>query len=87
MLAPGDRLSLDLFPFLENHPRPPDSHPLDDDELPTLAPVTLPGGTLADVEAAYIRHTLERCGGNRSMAARILGIGRNTLARKLAEGG
>jgi Nif-specific regulatory protein len=43
------------------------------------------GGTLAEVESAYIRHVLDRCGGNRSEAARQLGIGRNTLARKLGE--
>jgi DNA-binding NtrC family response regulator len=43
----------------------------------------VPSGTLAEVEAAYIRHVLERCGGNRSEAARVLGIARNTLARKL----
>lgn len=40
-------------------------------------------GTLAEMERTYIRHVLSRCGGNQSEAARVLGIGRNTLARKL----
>ena len=41
--------------------------------------------SLADAEQRYIRHTVERFGGNRSEAARALGIGRNTLLRKLRE--
>lgn len=46
----------------------------------------LPEGlSLADVEQRYIRHTLDRFAGNRSEAARALGIGRNTLLRKLKE--
>jgi Nif-specific regulatory protein len=40
-------------------------------------------GPLRAMERAYIQHVVERCGGNRSQAARILGIGRNTLLRKL----
>ena len=42
---------------------------------------------LRDVELAYIRHVLQVCGGNRTKAARLLGIGRNTLIRRLREGG
>ena len=38
---------------------------------------------LREVEAAYIRHVLGICGGNRSAAARLLDIGRNTLLRRL----
>jgi transcriptional regulator of acetoin/glycerol metabolism len=38
---------------------------------------------LADVEARYICSTLERTGGNIAAAAKIMGIGRNTLYRKL----
>jgi len=41
--------------------------------------------SLQDVEARYVAHTIARCHGNRSEAARILGIGRNTLLRKLKE--
>jgi len=38
---------------------------------------------LHEVELAYIRHVLARCEGNRTRAAQVLGIGRNTLIRKL----
>ena len=45
-----------------------------------------PSGTpLAEVELDHIRRTLEACEGNRTEAARLLGIGRNTLARKLKD--
>lgn len=41
--------------------------------------------TLAEVEAAWIQRVLERCGGNRSQAAKILGIDPSTLWRKLKD--
>jgi DNA-binding NtrC family response regulator len=47
-----------------------------------------PGGgatMLAEVERAHIRRVLERVQGNRSLAARLLGIDRGTLARKLRQ--
>jgi Nif-specific regulatory protein len=45
---------------------------------------TMPSGlTLADVERRYIARTLADCQGNRTRAAQLLGIGRNTLNRKL----
>ena len=48
--------------------------------------LSLPDGlSLDEVEQRYIQRTIERCGGNRSEAARLLGIGRNTLLRKLKE--
>ncbi len=42
-----------------------------------------PGTPMAEVELDHIRRTLEHCDGNRTAAARLLGIGRNTLLRKL----
>jgi len=42
-----------------------------------------PFPTLAEVEREHIRRALERAGGNRSEAARLLGIHRNTLIRKI----
>ncbi|MBN2497800.1 MAG: sigma-54-dependent Fis family transcriptional regulator [Deltaproteobacteria bacterium] len=44
-----------------------------------------PGTPLIEVERDHLLRTLESCGHNRSEAARLLGIGRNTLARKLAK--
>lgn len=45
------------------------------------------GRTLAAVEAAYIDEVLRRVRGNKSAAARILGIHRKTLHEKLRRGG
>ncbi len=45
---------------------------------------SVPSGlTLADVEKRYILRTLAEHGDNRTRTAEVLGIGRNTLARKL----
>lgn len=41
--------------------------------------------TLEEVEAFWIRHVLEQCGGNRTQAARRLGIDPSTLWRKLKD--
>jgi Nif-specific regulatory protein len=54
--------------------------------LPPDAFVT-PPRPLAEVERDYIAHVLALCNGSRTVAARRLGIGRNTLARKLKEPG
>ncbi len=63
---------------------------------PFVAPVTDGGalaaaaptesGTLADVERAYIVQAVQRAKGNKSLAAKVLGISRQTLRKKL-EGG
>jgi len=47
------------------------------------APIAEAGSTLEAVERRYILQVLEEQGGNRGRAAEILGIGRNTLWRKL----
>ena len=45
---------------------------------------TFPGiETFAEVERRHIRRVLQHCGGNQVEAARLLGIGRTTLWRKL----
>jgi two-component system response regulator HydG len=41
--------------------------------------------TLAELERAYIAEVLDRTGGNKSAAARILGIHRKTLHEKLRD--
>jgi DNA-binding NtrC family response regulator len=39
---------------------------------------------LADVEREHILHTLKSVAGNKAAAARVLGLNRKTLYRKLA---
>lgn len=56
------------------------SHPAVPHDPDTVLP-------LAVVERDYISSALAACGGNRSEAARRLGIGRNTLLRKLKDRG
>jgi len=46
-----------------------------------------PIDTLAEVERRHILAVMARVGGHRSQAARLLGIGRNTLTRKLKQYG
>ncbi len=43
--------------------------------------------TLEDVERQYVEHVLKAVNGNKSVAARILGLGRRTLYRKLENWG
>ena len=50
---------------------------------PTLAGAEGPLGTLEQVEREHILRVLDACGGSQSEAARVLGIARNTLWRKL----
>lgn len=44
---------------------------------------TLVGQTMEDVERALILETLDRCGGNRTIASNILGISVRTMRNKL----
>jgi transcriptional regulator of acetoin/glycerol metabolism len=44
-------------------------------------------GSLEEVEKAVIAETLKKCNGNRSQAARRLGIGRSSLWRKMKKYG
>lgn len=52
-------------------------------EAPTLASAEAPLRRLEEVESEYILSVLRRCKNNQARAARVLGIGRNTLWRKL----
>jgi DNA-binding NtrC family response regulator len=45
------------------------------------------GRRLADVEREHIVHTLRAVAGNKAAAARVLGLNRKTLYRKLAQHG
>lgn len=49
------------------------------------APQTPDTRPLSEIEAVHILEVLRQCKGNRAKAARMLGVGRNTLWRKLKE--
>ncbi|HXG21108.1 MAG TPA: sigma-54 dependent transcriptional regulator [Methylomirabilota bacterium] len=72
-LTDHDTLLLEDFSLT---PRPPGSEDL-------LAAIALRELPLADIERAYVQHVLELVHGNKARAARILGIDRKTLYRKL----
>lgn len=46
-------------------------------------PVRVDGFTMAELERLAIRQTLQRCAGNRTKAAKMLGVSVRTLQRKL----
>jgi DNA-binding NtrC family response regulator len=50
-----------------------------------LAKKKVPFSSLKEMEIQVIRETLERCGGNKSMAARMLGMSRKALYKRLAD--
>jgi DNA-binding NtrC family response regulator len=52
-------------------------------KAPTLDGLPLAGRTLEQIESTAIRQTMEQCGGNKTKAARALGIAPSTLYAKL----
>jgi two-component system response regulator HydG len=42
---------------------------------------------MEEIEKRYIRHVLDTVGGNKTLAARVLGLDRKTLYRKLKNDG
>jgi DNA-binding NtrC family response regulator len=80
--AEGGVLSLEAFrsiPGFSGHPAPPRG---DADSLPSLYSSLDRLPTLRDAENALINAALERTGGNRTRAADLLGISRQTLHRR-----
>jgi sigma-54 dependent transcriptional regulator, acetoin dehydrogenase operon transcriptional activator AcoR len=52
---------------------------------PASSPLSWGGKGLQEVEIEAIHHALNRCNGNVSQAARMLGVSRNTIYRKVPE--
>ncbi|MBI2963968.1 MAG: sigma-54-dependent Fis family transcriptional regulator [Deltaproteobacteria bacterium] len=73
ILAIGSEITLDDLPPHIRTARPKDGNPWD--RRPILE--------LAQVTEDYILYALERCGGNKSQAARLLGIDPKTLYKRL----
>ena len=71
-LRDGDEVDLSQLPEEITSPHPPRSR------APLLR-------TLAEVEREHVLDVLDACGGRQADAARVLGIGRTTLWRKLRE--
>jgi len=81
VLAPTHVITPDLFPMSTSVSSTPGRAVSDDSGAFIVSDVR----PLREVERDYIQHVLDHCGGNRSAAARELGIGRNTLNRKLKD--
>ncbi|MBN1957050.1 MAG: sigma-54-dependent Fis family transcriptional regulator [Desulfuromonadales bacterium] len=77
-LSHHDRLTLEDLPEQLRHPSADMSLPVMGDANSQILP-------LEEMERRYISHVLDRLDGNRTMAARLLGIDRKTLYRKLKE--
>ncbi len=77
-LATGDRIDVDDLPDEVRAHRAGASSEPRGQATPVLRP-------LADVEREHIERVLEACGGSQVAAARVLGIGRNTLWRRLRD--
>jgi two-component system response regulator AtoC len=75
-LARHDRLTAEDLPDRLRQPGAARSLPAGWVEGDALLP-------LAEMEQLYLRHVLDSVGGNRSLAAKVLGIDRKTLYRKL----
>ncbi len=73
VLAPDGVIRASAFPE-----RPPGPTTLPPEDDAARIPLGLTAGEARD---AYIRATVRACGGNRSEAARRLGVSRNTVAR------
>ena len=61
--------------------------PIDEPMAQRKAPARSGVRTLSEIERAHILEVLEQTGGDRTLTATLLGIGRTTLYRKLKEYG
>ncbi len=73
ILSPGPEVRIDDVPFQVRAERPKQGHPWDDRPIFKLEQMT----------EEYVLYALERCGGNKSQAARLLGIDPKTLYKRL----
>ena len=89
VMADGERLRADDFDLADGWRATPSEATSTPERVP-LAETSRAGDpfpTLAQVERDHILRALRQCGGQPSRAAKLLGIGRTTLYRKLKEYG
>jgi two-component system, NtrC family, response regulator AtoC len=77
---------LSMSDWIQPQHLPPPFVTVGSDETAVPVTATAAMGTLADMERAYILQAVQRAKGNKSLAAKTLGISRQTLRKKL-EGG
>lgn len=88
-LSPDGRVRAAAFPTIRRASEPPHAS---DGPAPAARPATSPpsdiaipaSDTLEQATTRFVQGVVERCGGNKTEAAKRLGIGRNTLARYLS---
>jgi Nif-specific regulatory protein len=79
VLAPDGVIRASAFPAADGAPRTPSKR------APNVGVEIALGQTLEDAERAYARAVVKQHEGNKTEAAKALGIGRNTLARLLKD--
>lgn len=80
-------LRVAIPPLRDHRPPSPTTTPCTETEAETVIRVPPEGRSLRSVEAELVELTLGMTGGNKSAAARVLGISRPTLHRKVTEYG
>ena len=85
VLSGGQKLTEALLPSEISGSPVEAAQPAAGQSVPAVPPAELPGNLgIRETEYKLIEQALEKCGGNRTKAAEMLGISRRTLQRKLA---
>src|SRR6185436_1063938 len=82
LLSDADRVSPATLEELVGRESLGASHALDDLAKSILALPLRLGSKLDVIERAVLHHAIETCGGNKSAAARLIGVDRKALERK-----
>jgi DNA-binding NtrC family response regulator len=90
MFSQPERIGIDREMLMAQDSQNSSVHAL---ELPPLNPATTPnevvpfliGSTVGEIERELVLQTLVRCGGNRTRAARVLGVSVRTLRNKIRQ--